>query len=270
LLALGFAALRTPEAEAPLRGPGHWQTLEPSVLDPIAAPALPGAWLDAGRVPGFLLLLLALGGWVALASWSFAGSPYLGACLLLAASALLPVFCTGRARELPLDALAESRRFLGRARQRLARDRSLVVKPLGRFCAATTQLDELRLSISPARGLPGLIAMELALEIQSGLGGQRAEPVIVIRSTEGSRCQLALPRQLCWTRGRSADERAALLRPKLPTVSLAVGLVQESLGVMGLAADGSLAGASKKARKSSGKALSTSKAATRSSPAHAT
>jgi len=270
LLALSLAALRTPEAETPLRGPGHWQTLDAAVLEPSSTPALPGAWLDVGRVPGCLLFLLALGGWTALARSVFANSPYLGACLLLAASVLLPVFCTGRERELPLDALAESRRFLRRARQRLARDRRLVVKPLGRFCAATRELDELRLSISPARGLPGLIAMELALEIQPGLGGQRAEPVIVIRSTEGSRCQLALPRQLCWTRGRSADERAALLRPKLPTSRLAVALVQESLAVMGLGADGSSATAAKKARKSSGNGLATANAATRSSPAHAT
>jgi hypothetical protein len=165
--------------------------------------------------------------------------------------------------------LAQSRRWLRRAERRLRRDPELVVKALGRFCAASGELDELRLTITPARGLPGLIALELALEPQTGVTGPRAEPVLVIRAAEGSACQRALPRQLAWTRGRSAEERAALLRPKLPTQTLAVALVQEVLAMIGPAETAGVT-TSKKARKSSGKPLSTAKAGTRASPAHAT
>ncbi|HEY0468313.1 MAG TPA: hypothetical protein VGC79_29150, partial [Polyangiaceae bacterium] len=39
------------------------------------------------------------------------------------------------------------------------------------------------------------------------------------RAREGSAVVSALPRDLVWTRGRKADERAALLRPRLPTVA---------------------------------------------------
>jgi hypothetical protein len=264
------AALREAESEPVLRGPGHWQTLESSVFDPVPSPSLPGAYLDIGRLPGCAILAGSLGVLAAFASALFARSPYHGACLWLASCALLPVFCTGRARALPLDLLAYSRRWLRRAERRLSRSPDLVIKPLGRFCTANRELDELRLTIAPARGLPGLIALELALEPHSGLTGQRAEPVLVIRAAEGSACQLALPRQLAWTRGRSVEERAALLRPKLPTLSLTVALIQEVLEALGSAPEVAGATASKNARKSAGKALSMAKAGTRASPAHAT
>jgi hypothetical protein len=137
------------------------------------------------------------------------------------------VFCTGRAAELPEPALAQSRRFLARVRKRLQGKEDLLVQALGRFCAGVSELDELRLAIHPARGLPGLIGMELALEFRPGLAGQSASPVIVIRTSDGSPCQRALPRQLSWSRGRTADERAALVRPKLPSVALSVELILE-------------------------------------------
>ena len=50
-------------------------------------------------------------------------------------------------------------------------------------------------------------------------GGSAAAPFVLIRAREGSAVVSALPRELIWTRGRKADERAALLRPRLPTVA---------------------------------------------------
>lgn len=69
--------------------------------------------------------------------------------------------------------------------------------------------------------------MELALELQPSIAGQTASPVVIVRAAEGSLCQRSLPRQLSWTRGRSAEERAALVRPKLPSVALSVELIRE-------------------------------------------
>ncbi|MEO8182598.1 MAG: hypothetical protein ABI895_27515 [Deltaproteobacteria bacterium] len=229
LLALLLASHRPPTSEARLRGPGEWQALDSSALEPVAAasPRLPGAWLDVGRARGFSLLLGLLGLATAAALRVFETSPYHGACLLLGSTALLPVFCTGRSAELPEPALARSRRFLARVHRRLKGRSDLMVQALGRFCAGANELDELRLAIHPARGLPGLIGMELALELRPGLAGQSAAPVIVIRTADGSPCQHALPRQLSWSRGRTAEERAALVRPKLPSVALSVELVLE-------------------------------------------
>jgi hypothetical protein len=229
LLAVALATHRPPASEARLRGPGEWQPLDAQVLQPDATPAapLPGAWLDVGRLQGFALLLGLLAANGAAALQLFQSSPYYGACLLLAGSALLPIFCTGRAGELPEPGLAQSRRFLSRVLKRLKGKPELVLQPLGRVCTGASDLDELRLAIHPAHGLPGLIGMELALEQRPGLAQSSAGPVLVVRAADGSPCQRALPRQLSWSRGRSVEERAALVRPQLPSVAQTVELLLE-------------------------------------------
>jgi len=267
LLALGLAALRPPEIEALLRGPGHWETLASTALETTRRAALPGAWLDLGCRRGCLLLLSALAAITWRASALFETSPYFGACLLLGSTALLPLFCTGRAAELPEPAPDGSRRFLREVRRELAGDTELVVQPLGRIAAANGELDELRLGISPAHGLPGLIGVELGLELRRGLGGYEREPVLVIRAADGSACQLALPRQLTWTRGRSAEERAALIRPRLPNVAVSVALIRELLVAMREPSGELASPARKKAPASSSKAPARSKVGARTAPA---
>ena len=269
LLAMAFAAHRSAEEKPRLHGPGEWRPLESSAFTLVPTPALPGAWLDAGRARGFVLLLACLGGVVYAAQRAFESSPFSGACLLLGGSALLPVFCTGRAAELPLDALNHSRRFLSDVAQRLSRQVELVVKPIGRVAAQSDELDELRLSITPARAVPGLLGVELGLELRERLGGYAARPVVVVRASEGSECQRALPRGLTWTRGRNEGERATLVRPKLPSAELSAALLQELFAL--LASPPARAEAPvKNASKSAGKGLSTAKAGTLASPAHAT
>jgi hypothetical protein len=213
-----------------------------------------------------VLLAVLLAG-VVFAAWrAFPSSPFSGACILLAGSALLPIFCTGRAGELPIDTLAHSARFLTAVARRVARGGNLLVTPIGRVAAATGELDELRLSFTPARPVPGLIGLELGLELLPGIAGPSARPVVIVRAAEGSECQRSLPRGLTWTRGRTLDERASLVRPKLPTVTLSAALVQELCEVL-LSGPEALV---KKEHKSSGSGLSTVNAGTRSSPAHAT
>lgn len=270
LLAMALAAHHPPVARASLRGPGEWRPQGPDALVRTPAAPLPGAWLDAGRLRGFALLAAALTGIGALAARAYASSPYTGGCILLGGALLLPIFCTGRAAELPLDALDHARRFLGEVAERLGDGGALVVTPIGRVAAANGELDELRLSIAPARPVPGLLGIELGIELRERFGGFAARPVVVVRAAEGSECQRALPRGLTWMRGRSAEERASLVRPKLPTVALSVALLQELSLLMLSPPPPSADPASKKASKSSGKGLSTAKAGTRASPAHAT
>jgi hypothetical protein len=266
LIAMAFAAHAAPEREPQALGPGEWKPLDPAAL-PLRRPAsIPGAWFDAGRARGFVLLAVLLAG-VVFAAWrAFPSSPFSGACILLAGSALLPIFCTGRAGELPIDTLAHSARFLTAVARRVARGGNLLVTPIGRVAAATGELDELRLSFTPARPVPGLIGLELGLELLPGIAGPSARPVVIVRAAEGSECQRSLPRGLTWTRGRTLDERASLVRPKLPTVTLSAALVQELCEVL-LSGPEALV---KKEHKSSGSGLSTVNAGTRSSPAHAT
>ena len=267
LVAMACAAFHPPLAPTALRGPGEWLPLDDSALAPAPRASVPGAWLDAGRTRGFVLLCVLLGLVIAGATRAFESSPYIGACALLGGASLLPIFCTGRAGELPLEALERSRSFLNEAARRLARDGSLVVQPMGRLAAASGEVDELRLSITPARPVPGLLGLELGIELRERLGGHSARPVVVVRAAEGSDCQRALPRGITWTRGRSAEERASLVRPKLPDAATSVALVQELLSLM---LSPSPEPAAKNASRSAGSGLSTAKAATRSSPAHAT
>jgi hypothetical protein len=274
LLAMLLSAHHPPRANPSLLGPGEWRPQTLDVLAQRLAPPLPGAWLDAGRARGFCVLVAALGAIVASAARAFSSSPYAGACLLLGGAALLPIFCTGRAAELPLDMLDQSRRFLSDVARRLNAGGTLAVTPIARVAAASGEIDELRLSLAPTRPVPGLLGLELGLELRERLGGFSARPVVVVRAAEGSECQRALPRGLTWMRGRSADERASLVRPKLPTAALSVALLHE-LAELLLAPPQEAGAASaepsvKKATKSAGKGLSTTKAGTRSSPAHAT
>jgi hypothetical protein len=294
LLAMALGAHHPPAPGPSLLGPGEWRPQGLDVLAPRPTPALPGAWLDAGRVRGFALFAAALGSIAALAARAFAGSPYTGACILLGGALLLPIFCTGRAAELPFDALEQSRRFLGDVARRLgtggtagtagalAADGAFAVSAIGRVAAASGELDELRLSFAPTRPVPGLRGIELGIERRARLGGFSARPVIVVRAAEGSECQRALPRGLTWMRGRGPDERASLVRPKLPSAASSVALLRElcellapaqvAAGAEGAPApeDPARMPSAKKARKSSGKGLSTAKAGTRPSPVQAT
>jgi hypothetical protein len=267
LIAVGLAGLRPPELEPVLRGPGHWETLASTALDATRGAPLPGAWLDLGRHRGCLLLMSALAAITWRASVLFETSPYFGACLLLGSAALLPLFCTGRAAELPEPAPDGSRRFLRDVRRELTEDAELLVQPIGRIAASNGELDELRLGISPAQGLPGLIGMELGLELRRGLGGYEREPVLVIRAADGSPCQRALPRQLTWSRGRSSEERAALIRPTLPSVAVSVALIRELLLAMHEPSGEPALPPRAKARPSSNKAPARSKVGARAAPA---
>ena len=232
LLTVAFAIELSPRAPAKATEAGSWQPLDEAGLAPSPVVEVPGAWLDVGRPRGFVLLVASLG----LVAWSaarlFETSPHYGASALLGSVALLPIFCTGRAGQLPLDAREQTRRFARRALRRLRRIQGLVVTPIGRFGDGRPEPSELRVSIVPERGLPGLIGMELGLEFHARLGGFSARPVVVVRAADGSLCQRALPRGLRWGRGRKNDERATLIRPKLPTVVHSIALIQELLDVM--------------------------------------
>lgn len=270
LLAVVFACERSPRAWAKSADAGSWQTLGAEALEARPTAAVPGAWLDVGRPQGFVVLVAALGAVTWCAARLFETSPYYGASALLASVALLPIFCTGRAAQLPLDGCEQTRRFARRALRRLSRVQGLVTTPIGRFGEGKTEPDELRVSIVPERGLPGLLGVELGLEFQARLGGFSARPVVVVRAADGSPCQRALPRGLRWGRGRKNDERATLIRPKLPTLAHSIALIQELLSVMRPESADAAGPARKSAAKASGKGLSTAKAGTRSSPLHAT
>jgi hypothetical protein len=173
------------------------------------------------------------------------------------------VFFTGRASDVVRDRVSFSRRFMRELSRCLrARVRAKTVA-WGRVPDGSHEPDELRVLIQPKDGLEGLVALETGLDAQRGLGGVIGVPFVIVRAKAGSPAQAALPRGVIWARGRKADERVAILSPKLPTVGLTVALVDKLVSV--------LAGQpSSKRRMSSGNPAFTTKLGTVRSPAHAT
>jgi len=211
----------------PLRGPGEWRAVK---LD--GAPAnrggrdgRAGRWLDVGTLPGFLLFALALAG-IAAAAWHLLPtSPYHALLVALGSASLVPIFCTGRPSELPRDPFTGAGRPLQRLQRRLSREAGLELTLLGRFPHGSAELDELRLRVAPTPGLPGLLGLEVALEVQMGTGGAMTLPVVLVRALDGSAAHDRLVGVVRWGRGRTPEERVAVLRPKLPTASMTTDLV---------------------------------------------
>lgn len=212
-LACQFAA----QAKVVLRGPGQWLPLSDSEAFQRVTAVHRGRFLDAGTWQGSVVFgsacaLVAGGAW-----YLFARAPYQALLLLLGSPSLLPIFFTGRAGQLPADLATRPRRLLATLLKRLRQVAGIKVVPWARIPEGSQNPDELRLLIQVPGAVRGLIGLELGVEYLSGVAGSAAAPFVLVRAREGSRAVSALPLELSWTRGRKADERAAILRPRLPT-----------------------------------------------------
>ncbi len=222
-----LAGAAPPRLLPPLRGPGEWREVK---LDGRAAArggrgAHAGRWLDVGTLPGFALFALALAG-IAAAAWRLLPtSPYHALLVALSSASLVPIFCTGRPSELPRDPITGDGRTLQRLRRRLSREGGLELTLLGRFPCGSSELDELRLRVTPTPRLPGMVSLEVAREVQMGPGGAMTLPVVLVRALDGSTAHDRLVGIVRWGRGRTPEERVAILRPKLPTASMTADLV---------------------------------------------
>jgi hypothetical protein len=272
LACMAAATHLPPRIPLPLRGPGKWVPLEPSVAfdGGPPPPRLRARYLDAGSAVGFALFVLLLAGFVAAAIVVLHHSVYRGIALALGSAVLLPIFHTGRAAELPPDPVTAPRELLEWLFRELGKDGTVDVRPHGRLPDGRAEPDELRLFATPKRPLPGFVGLELGLDFHQGALGLLALPFVIVRVLEGSEGAEAMPKGLFWSRGRSADERVAVLRPKVPTRRLVRELSRDLLGRLSVAKDDSRRQPKKSAARSSGKASSTANAGTASSPAHAT
>lgn len=262
--AMASAALYAKPGRAAPRGPGQWLPLSEADAFTRDSTRLPGRFLDASTLPGKLTLALLMAGLLALHFVVRKHSPYRAVELLLGGAVLLPVFLTGRARELPVvpggDPQGSLRRLLGGLRRR-----GLRAVPLARLPRGSSHADELRLLVQPRGALAGLQAIEIGADHAVGLGGIVAEPYVLLRVREGSACATALLGQLTFQRGRKADERVAVLRPKLPTIAETLALVSELVEIV----TRDSAPPQRSAPSSSGRGATASKPARAASPAHA-
>lgn len=263
LAAMACSVLHARPGRPQPRGPGQWLPLSEKDAFVREVAKLPGVYLDGTTLRGALVLGALLAGAVALHFVERRHSPYRAVELLLVSSVLLPVFLTGRARELPLPPGSDAQGVLRRVLAGLKR-RSLRAVPLARLPQGGSTPDELRLLVQPRGALSGLMAVEVGTDHALGVGGIVAEPYVLLRVREGSPCAAALPAALSFQRGRKVEERVAVLRPKLPTVAETLALVSELCDLLTQAPAPPTS-----ARSSAGKAASARKPARRVSPAHA-
>jgi hypothetical protein len=270
LVAMAFSTHLPPKLLPVLRGPGKWIRLEAeAAFESRTEERPPGRILDAGTVPGFVLFAALLSLFVAGAIVVARRSPYEGLWVALSSAILFPIFCTGSGGDLLFGSLVEETlEWLMNALDGVA---SVEVHPLARIPQGGVERDEIRLLVLPEPALPGFLALEAGLDFHQGILGLLPLPYVLVRVLENSLAAEALPKGLLWTRGRTADERVAVLRPKLPTRKVTLELVMrlaERLTVSGSPEQRQRGKPS--AARSPGKGLSTANAATTSSPVHAT
>ncbi len=268
--AIVLCVQRSPQAKPRLRGPGRWLPLgDEEVLGAGKRRALPGAWLDATCWRGGLVFTLLVGALAVAAVFAYRRSPYHAGLLVLGSSSLIPVFFSGISASLPADPVSQPRRLLSRLKRALvAKVPSLRVVAFGRIPDADTVPDEIRLVLMPRAALPGLTAIEIAVEYEQTPAGPVTMPCLIVRAREDSPATRALPRTVVWARGRKPDERIATIRPQLPTASLLLGLALRVVRRLSREGDEPQGSRSMSCDKSWGKASSIAKATMVELPAH--
>jgi hypothetical protein len=262
LVALALSVFVAPERGLTPRGPGRWLPLSEADAFTGEKAKLPGAWLDSTTPRGFLLFALLIGAAVGLGALELGRSPYRALFVVLSSSVLLPIFFTGRTSDGALDRVAFARKFLQKVAQALRSAPGLKAVPWARVPDGSSAPDEIRVLVKPRDALDGLVALEVALEAQRGLGGAARAPFVLVRVREGSRAQKALSPESGWTRGRKPEERVAILSPVLPTLGLTLALVERLVERLSHQPP-------KSRRMSSGRSDSTRKLGSVASPAHA-
>ena len=226
-LATLAAALRAPVVAPPVRGPGRWQALRPEKA--FASPAATGQCLDIGSAAGRGTALGAAGIVIAVA-WLLrrfeAEAPWLVA---LDAAAIVPLFVTGCAAQLPPHGAQSAAPWLSRVFRRLGAAAGTSVTPWARVAPDGVTADELRLLVMPRSAMPGVVGVEVGLAWSRTPVRWAATPEVLARVREGSaaaaRLALAIPEARA-VAGRRADERVVRLLPRAPTRSSTVALVQ--------------------------------------------
>lgn len=279
--ALLFTTFLLPTRLTLPRGPGEWKKLDPAKISREAA--LPGSSFEIGTPRGFLVFLALLGG-TAVAAYRLLGtSTYLS--LMAAAGALLflPLFWTGRRRDLPEPPESQGQKWF-RYLQKKLDVRVCQVELWGRcplvdvdassgsaFTAdfvgdvaapARGELsapapDEVRIRFVPERFVSGLRAVEVVLEEGAG---SFVSPCVLVRVLEDSDAARRLPRDFPWIRGRTAEEKVAIVRPTAPTPRQLLRLVRSV--IVALTRSSESPSSDSNVEKSAGSGAQTSKGAT--------
>jgi hypothetical protein len=234
-LAILAATLRAPAGRPSVRGPGRWSRVPPALAFRVTPAA--GHWLDLDAARG-RAVAVASAALIPLMVWML--RHFDGEVARLAgldATALVPLFLTGRASQLPPHGARSTARWMKQTYRRLLRLESVCVTPWARITEPATGVaddpargaDELRLMVLPRAPMPGLIGIEIGLAWSSTPVGWTGTPEVLLRVLDASPASAKVVRELPGVRrmpGRRDGEQVMSLLPRAPTRASAVALVQ--------------------------------------------
>ncbi len=225
-LAILSATLLPPVRAPRARGPGEWSKLADEEHERVAPPVQMGRLLDASSVPGFLVFLALIAASSVLAWILLPRSTYQAGLVVIGSAALLPLFFTGRRADMPPDAAFGALPIHRYFAKKLANHPDVTSEIWARRPLGGGEPDELRLRLMLDGARPGLRAIEIGVELGVGL---IALPCVVVRVVDDSEAYKALPHGVVWVRGRSSEERVAILRPRAPSRAGCLRLALEVL-----------------------------------------
>jgi hypothetical protein len=231
LLSMALSTYLHPKWRPEPRGPGQWLPL--SDEEAFAPPLRPRhAWLDASTRGGAIGLVFGVALCLAAAYFVRPLSSYVAYVILFDGAILFPLFGTGRRSELPPDPIAGPGFHLFPIARGLRKLEQVRTSACARLLGGSTRFDELRLLAAPRLPRRGFLGIEIGCAPFQGSGGFIQLPEILVRVIDGSPCHEAFVRlfpQKRWVRGRKADERVAIVCPRLPTTRMTIALAARLL-----------------------------------------
>jgi hypothetical protein len=212
-----FTTHLAPTARPRARGPGAWLTLRASEA---FARDGSGDALDATTRRGAITAVLLAVSLVLLGLGLRRFDPEAPGLVILDALALMPIFFTGIARQLPPDAARAPIPTLRAIYKRLRKQPTLRVAPWARVPTGSAIADELRLLVVPRAAMPGVIGIEAGVAWRKTGAGFSASPEVLVRVQDATAAAARLtsiaPHAKPVT-GRRPEERVIRLVPTLPT-----------------------------------------------------
>lgn len=232
-IAAALSMHRTPTVPSTsrLRGPGAWLPI--SEEEAFARlPRRTGTWIDSSTRAGKALLfttLVLLGVGIYFISERSMYHAYL---LGFDSVAIFALFCTGRLKDVPLDAVSYAKPFLSDVAKRIRKAAKksgddIRIIPRIRLPEGSATPDELRLAIVPRSPLTGFVGLEIGVVAAPSAESAVHIPELILRVAAGSPCEASLGNVLDQgksQRGRRSSERAITFMPRLPTTWLTTDL----------------------------------------------
>ncbi len=227
LLASALTLHQAASPAPPLRGPGEWKPLTFSALQALCYTPNNRRLVSLKYQLSYAVLVLASGVGIGVLPIGLAERLLLGLIWLCFALGL--GVSLGRAPRTPEQATRIGAREMIRYAKALSKQKGVEVRVLGRFPLGSLTPDEVRLRALPSRAKTGLTGVELG----SILGaGETPQPYLLVRVLDGSLAYRALPRNLIWVRGRTPEERVAVVSPRVPVRGITRRLLLELLDLM--------------------------------------